>query len=219
MPEPIDQPTKPLCTRRRMVLWAAGILLVLGGGSLCFLAPVRVRYYCWRLNSADPSVWENAIDALGRLGPEATPAVPLLVRHLETSTGLGKRAAMALAKIGPSARDALPALRKAMVDPKHDPRGFPDVHPAACWAVWKITGEDAEGTVTFLRGLTNDVTQGSGTAIRAIEMLAEMGPLAKSAIPELEWIAGRDRVRTKSSKAYFAAADEALRKIRGEEAK
>ena len=66
------------------------------------------------LQSPQPIVRQNALLALGELGPLAKGAVPDLVVILSDNTSyLRIRAAMTLGKIGPSAKAAEPALIEA----------------------------------------------------------------------------------------------------------
>jgi hypothetical protein len=58
-----------------------------------------------------PEVRYAVAEALGQIGAEAKPAVPLLVRLLEKGDPVDEdRALRALAEIGPAAREAVPAL-------------------------------------------------------------------------------------------------------------
>lgn len=53
-----------------------------------------------------------ALLLVGRIGPEATAAVPVLLEALEdTDKSVRQVAAQALSRIGPAARDAMPALK------------------------------------------------------------------------------------------------------------
>ena len=59
----------------------------------------------------------RAARALGRIGPDARQAVPLIARLLESPTISRRRvAAEALGQIGPAAVDALPLLLKTFQD-------------------------------------------------------------------------------------------------------
>lgn len=63
----------------------------------------------------DERVRPGAVAVLGKMGPQAAPAVPGLVKAVDNKS---VQASHALGRIGPSARDALPALRRALADPK-----------------------------------------------------------------------------------------------------
>ncbi len=60
------------------------------------------------------NVREGAATALGRLGPDAAPAVPALIEAFEDPDDYVRwKAAEALGEIGPAAKDALPMLDAA----------------------------------------------------------------------------------------------------------
>jgi len=78
----------------------------------------------------------NAAWALEAIGPEASEAVPYLIRALAEDRHQRTRAAAAkaLGAIGPAAHEAVPALRKALEDRS------PSVREAAAEALAAITG-------------------------------------------------------------------------------
>lgn len=86
------------------------------------IVPLLVK----RLDDQAPEALYRAIIALGKFGPDASPAVPSLIARLtydrETHTykagqaDIRRVAVRALGEIGPSAREALPALREALND-------------------------------------------------------------------------------------------------------
>ena len=56
-----------------------------------------------------------AVEALGRFGEKAAPAVPVIIRALEDSSEPGIvpfTAVNALGEIGPAAREAIPAIER-----------------------------------------------------------------------------------------------------------
>ncbi len=57
-------------------------------------------------------------EALGGIGPSASPAVPVLIEMLENDDDVQVRfeAALALAQIGPASSDAIPVLKSALTD-------------------------------------------------------------------------------------------------------
>jgi len=59
---------------------------------------------------------DEAMNALGEIGPAAVAAVPHLIRALDKETKLRWRVAFTLGMIGPQAKDALPALRRYQHD-------------------------------------------------------------------------------------------------------
>lgn len=172
-------------------------------------------------------VAQNAAMALARIGPPAKLAAPALADPLQHDSGLVRvNAALALAKVdrqieaalkvlvaelkhpvrevrgtaamhlvelGEDARPALPELRK-MLD---DPLDLPRVHAAK--AVWKLDPQPDEVVPAMISLLEYSIRMTG-----AMEVLAEIGPPAKAAIPIL-------RKATKTR--WSGKANEALAKI------
>jgi HEAT repeat protein len=113
-----------------------------------------------------------AIEAIGRLGPEARDAIPKLVLLLENER-LAQHAANALGQIGPSAVDA---LLKALKSPD------PNVRDAAIYALGKA-GIENESDVLILVDIlkTGDAT----SQVLAIDALGETGSVAADALIKL----------------------------------
>jgi HEAT repeat protein len=77
------------------------------------------------LADSDARVKELAAQAVGAIGPEASPAVPALIALLGSADeGSRNSACIGLTGIGPSAREALPELRKAISDRSPDVQRF-----------------------------------------------------------------------------------------------
>ena len=75
-----------------------------------------------------------AASTLGRIGPAAKIAVPVLIEALKDKrAGVRSRAATALGQIGPAANAAVPALRSLS---ESDPEA--SVRSSANWALKKI---------------------------------------------------------------------------------
>jgi HEAT repeat protein len=103
------------------------------------------------------AVHQGAAAALGRIGPAAAPAVPVLARAL-AEDGLPPRvaAARALGGIGPEARPALPPLVAALV------KGEVELRKAAAEALplidadWRDGSDEAGGVLWALVGRLRD---------------------------------------------------------------
>ena len=85
-------------------------------------------------------------------------------------------AVLTLGTLGPKAKAAVPQLTDLLTD-SHD-----EVREAAATALWKI--ERTAHTVPVLIELLENA-QDYQTCVRVMKTLAEMGPLAKSAVPAI----------------------------------
>jgi HEAT repeat protein len=118
------------------------------------------------LGGADESQRKQAAEALGRLGPAAKSAVPLLVKLLKSGSPEQRdQAVRALGGLGPAAREAVPALIEALQDRETDRQMA------------------ADRAASKLRGLTLDL--GLSVRAAAADALGEIGPEAKPAVPAL----------------------------------
>jgi HEAT repeat protein len=110
------------------------------------------------------------LDGLERVGPRASPLVPILVEALSDPDKVVRLyAAMVLGKIGPPARKARADLQWAM----EDPDGY--VRVAAAQALWRIDPQ-SPGIVPFLcQTLQHDAPS---VDCHAAQVLGEMGPSA-----------------------------------------
>jgi HEAT repeat protein len=120
--------------------------------------------------------------ALGKIGPAAKPAVPVLVKAVGGSCEQCRNAAIfALGEIGPGAKEAKAVLVKNL--------GSDDEFLAtiSAWALARIDcqcAETAPKTVPLLvKALANDNPQ---IRLEAAESLRCLGPLAKPAAPALK---------------------------------
>ncbi len=142
----------------------------------------------------------RAVNALLRLGPEATLAVPALADCVRNAPWyqLRIRAAMTLGRLGPLAREALPALTAAAKDGANDGgRTWRADRPtsvceAAIGAVRRIDpkalNDVADAALPTLQGMVNakGMTQQSvGERDAAARALALLGPHAAPALPDL----------------------------------
>jgi HEAT repeat protein len=125
------------------------------------------------VDDPDSGLRSEAALALGKFGPSAAPAVPSLMGLLLDGGEPEERAvaAKALGWIGPAASRAVPRLRAAA---RHD---VPLVRDWARFALARITRTEVE----LVRALLHDVP----TRPEAAEVLSELGPDARAAIPVL----------------------------------
>jgi HEAT repeat protein len=140
--------------------------------------PHRVPDRAWRnlawaaregLRECTEIVHQGAALALGRVGPAAAPAVPVLVQALSDESHLVRlAAARALGEIGPGARAALPPLAAALVN------GTPPLRKAAAEALPRID-EDWRGGGEVLPALVARLKEDGPRAVEASEALALIG--------------------------------------------
>jgi HEAT repeat protein len=233
MPDGVDQPSKPIRTWRPMALGTAGILLALGlawVGAKCWevwntssvlstpmlsdedvvaalggpdRALPRLRNHL-RLSDSLAQHKLRAVGAMGSCGPEAVPDLLLLLRHHDLL--FRHAAAYALGTIHPVAVDAAPALTEALSDPDRA------VRQAAADALCEI-GNAAPNVVPVASLIKALQDPDEDVRLSAALALGEAGPLGQEAIPALVAALEDPAADVRS------AATEALRKIRGEEAK
>jgi len=165
--------------------------------------PILLKALRREQNRKEVPVAGMILQTLGKIGPEAAPAIPALVETYNTAPNEHERASaiMALGGIGPSAQVALPTILKATEDP------FWGVRGAALESLNKIKVEPDVGIPLLISALRDKQGWVQKTAA---DGLGQFGPRAKAAIPALE-ASIADRSFTKR-----AAATSALRLIQGE---
>ena len=183
----------------KLKLFAVSFGILFGGFIICSSFPRvdveraaearNVSALIRALRDRDARVREDAAAALGKLGTDAKPAVPALIRALKVENdtylySMRSAAATALGQIGPEAREAVPALVEALKTGAGEFR-YHYVRSAAATALGQI-GPEAKDAVPALiealksRGLgERDVCQAASTA------LGQIGPEAKKAVPAL----------------------------------
>ncbi len=147
-----------------------------------------------------PGVRGHAAFALGKIGPEASAAIPALVRRLKDRDGPVRREAVwALGQIGPNATPAIPVL----VDSLKDDKDFVRVAAAkALGSIRPTTQVAVEGLIHALRDKEGDVQH------EAADALGKLDADAVPAIPAL--------IETlKSRKAYRYGHPVTLRPVAG----
>jgi HEAT repeat protein len=120
---------------------------------------------------------------LGKLGPEAAGAVPLLAELCTWDRNLDVRwsAAWGLGKMGGAAADAVPALVRGLV---HDLD--PDVRAQIAWALGRIATDSAEWTTVIVNVLATALTdEDSLVREEAAMALVRLGEHARPAAAAL----------------------------------
>jgi len=127
---------------------------------------------------------EQAVDALGTMGPDAATAVPALVELLTSDDGgsltLKQAAAAALGNIGPNAADAVPVLIQLLPE---RPDEYSEVPEIAAAALGKIAPQSPEVIAALVRVLKR---RSYGSTAAAAIALGESGEAARLAVPLLE---------------------------------
>jgi HEAT repeat protein len=165
--------------------------------------PILLKALRREQSRKDTPVAGSILQTLGRIGPAAEPAIPVLVETYNTASNEHERgsAMIALGGIGPSARVALPTITGATKDPHWFVRGL------ALEALIKIKVEPDLIIPLLISALQEK--QGAVQRMAAVS-LGQLGPSAKAAVPALE-----AAVADSSFPARPEAAS-ALKLIRGE---
>lgn len=177
--------------RREAVLWSTGALTSYGPKAKAGL-PAMIRLLQMELKE-DPTghskeyLAANIILLLGRFGPEAVPAVPMLSDILlEDKETLSDYAAKALAEIGPAAKGAVPSLIKLVKNPNAD-YYIGDgriIAPTRRRAI-EVLGAIGPEAVAAVPILTDLFLENEELGIDASEALVKLGSAAKGAVPSL----------------------------------
>jgi HEAT repeat protein len=164
------------------------------------------------LKTADGALAADICWVLGRVGPDASAAVPALMETMKKSTYTNVRdeAARALRRIGPAAREAIPALaglleksfgnRQAIKALVHLGQGSPDLVVAAL-------------TQRLMRPHqgSNEQEDRSPHIVMA-HILTQLGPKAKAAAPQLTRL-----LHDRTAHPYLrVAVAEALWRVQGQ---
>ncbi|MDL4817528.1 hypothetical protein [Actinomadura opuntiae] len=145
-----------------------------------------------RARMDDPDTGRTLARSLAEWGPAAAPAVPELVRLLDTVAAV--QAATALAAIGPAAAGAAEALR----------RGGGSVYDGEAvlsWALFKVTGDPAP-----LLGAVDALSPGHG----GIHLLADLGEQAAAHATRLRLLmdSRSDWTRVDAARAHHSVTGE-----------
>ena len=117
-----------------------------------------------------------AMDALGHFGADAAPAVPAIIKSLESKLNdatVRRRAAASLANIGPDAQEAVPILKEAL---NSDDTLYAI---AAAAALWRIEGDPQ--ALTFI----SEQLQ-ADDAVTAFAAAIALGDLPLNEIPQAD---------------------------------
>jgi FG-GAP-like repeat/HEAT repeats len=141
-----------------------------------------LRYWVEALDSPDAELRYQAIDAVGRIGPDAAEAVPALATILQNAPKRGHRinASLALTKMAPATRAAVPALAGALNDEE------PLVRMNAALALFRLGAEARPAVPALLEALRDKKNQmypgGFALSIQEMLMLAVGRASAGSAV-------------------------------------
>jgi len=158
---------------------------------------------------AGPELRLEAVQALGAIGPPASPAVPgLLVALKDKDTRVRVAAATTLGRIGPGAKRASRALGDALRD------GDVEVRRQAAGALGEVGPAAAGGVPALLRGVGSNDTEMMRICIRALGLI---GPETKTIMPALdEQLKSQNRdVREAAIRAVGNMGAEAKRAVPG----
>jgi HEAT repeat protein len=128
----------------------------------------------WFRRETQPWIQAQVAEALGSLGAEAAPAVPMLIAAArDKDADVRENAIFALGLIGPKVEGVLPVVRAALADPDVS------VRSRASSALAAIDGPEVTKLIESLRGREARAQKSAADA------LAEMGPKAAPAVPAL----------------------------------
>lgn len=139
--------------------------------------PILVEYVKKHTNEA--ILCEDAINALGRFGPQARSSVPVLVGILNGGNQTFRPdAARCLGRIGPAAEDAIPMLLKCLGDPDAD------VRTGATVALGEIGAKPAILIPALIERLDESHRSKNNYPL-TISYLGSFGSQSKAALPRI----------------------------------
>jgi HEAT repeat protein len=131
------------------------------------------------LADEDEHVRRVAAESLPKIGPEAGSKISALAWATKDREHTARLVAVeSLANLGPEAKEAIPALRASLRD--RDSR----VRLEAAYALWKVDGQTEE-PVRVLLAILDQERPYVHDETRVMDILGEMGPNAKAAVPRL----------------------------------
>jgi HEAT repeat protein len=140
------------------------------------LGPAAIPALIDGLRNEDAAVREGATDALRKNGKEAVPALNDALQHPHAL--VRRQAAYLLSELGPDAGSALVAILEGLKDPNLQ------VRVCCARAVWKVDKQE-DTAVTTLTEILKDSEATPEVRRFALDTLAEIGPNAKPALPQI----------------------------------
>jgi HEAT repeat protein len=158
--------------------------------------PALVKMLGEDVARASPSRYDDAANALGRIGAEAVPALTAVLKDKDKAADVRYQAARALEYMGRSARAGLPAIEVAMKDPDQD-------IALQAASAYVMAGGDMDKALPIFQELLKDK---SSTVVfktaEKLERLAVCSTRARDAAPALISL-----LKHNDSKVRYAAAD------------
>lgn len=173
--------------------------------ALSLLGPPALPFLMSATQDKDVLVQRTAIWSISLMGPAAEPALPVLIQVLGQTNGLGGLAALAIGQMGPSRTQAIPSLVAALPVTRFEAArtlGEMGAEAAAAVPALNIILDSVQENArlqaaTALWRITHDPNlvdrviqelgkrQGYTTYKGFLNLLGEMGPAAKAAVPEI----------------------------------
>lgn len=136
-----------------------------------------------RLASSDREIRRDASYELGKLGPEASEALPALIKALgDPDKQVWSNAVMAIANLGPAAKDAIPALLEDLGSRKSRGGREREKRQGLVRSAYALTRIGPAAVPALIETLSVDDSLARQGAAKA---LGGMGPAAGEAVPAL----------------------------------
>ncbi len=155
------------------------------------------------LKGGDEHFREKVAEAIGKIGTEAKAAVPALLEAMKSSEwGLRGCAAEAIGRILPAPHEVVPVLELAL----EDNEDF--VRMKAAEALWRVSQKGEKAIPVLIELLREEISRDRHVyRTDIVEILGQIGPQAKAAVPLLLKEAHADDQDTRKT------AKNALKKI------
>jgi HEAT repeat protein len=164
-------------------LVVVGVLaLLIGCGREAVFQGKKTSAWIAQLKDKDTAVRQDAIRALGQMGPAVVPALVAALNDENSDVRIG--AADSLGRLGAEAKSAAPALKWAIKDPDKEVRRH------ATFALGILDPEDLSVIPLMIEALRdNDLEVRRQAAVT----LGRIGPPAKAALPALNDVFKNDK--------------------------